>query len=98
MAVVIPLTAPVEHGSERITQLTLRQPVGKDLRTCGVPYKLTPDQEIVIEGHAMHRMIAALAEVPPSVIDRIAAEDWQEASLAVLGFIMGSASAKTTPA
>lgn len=83
----ITLSKPITAHGEELTKLTLRAPTGKDLRACGVPYKLTAEGEMTIEAAGMHRMISALAGVPPSAIDQLAAGDWSGAAMAVLDFI-----------
>lgn len=97
MSVSIPLRQPIKaHGGD-LHALVLRRPTGRDIRTCGAPYKITQDSEIAVEAAAMHRMIAQLAGVPPSSIDQLDAADWDRASQAVLGFITGT-TPETAPA
>lgn len=83
----IVLSKPISAHAEEVTTLTLRAPTGKDLRSCGVPYKLTSDAEMTIEAAGMHRMISALAGIPPSAVDQLAAGDWNACAMAVLDFI-----------
>ncbi|MGX9966067.1 phage tail assembly protein [Roseomonas sp. F4] len=97
MSKTIPLSKPIQDQGEQVTALTLRLPTGKDLRTCGVPYKLTQDSEIIIEAAAMHRMIGKLSGLLSSSIDQLTAGDWNAAAQEVLGFITAE-EATTTPA
>ena len=91
MAFTVTLAAPITAHGATLSALTLRQPTGKDLRTCGLPYKLTGAGDIAIDAQPMHRMIAELAAVPPSSIDQLSAGDWNAVAMVVLGFITGSA-------
>lgn len=87
MSLTLPLARPVEAHGETVAALTLREPTGKDLRQCGLPYRISMETgEATIDAPAMAKMIAALAAVPPSTVDRLSAEDWQAAMAAVLGF------------
>lgn len=95
--VTITLSQPIEAHGERLTALSLRAPTGKDLRTAGLPYKLTADGAIAIEAANMHRMIAALAAVPPSTVDALSAADWNDAAMAVLGFITPAPATEPAP-
>ena len=91
------LSAAVTAHGQQVDRLTLRLPTGKDLRSCGLPYKLTAEGEIAINAAPMHRMIAELAAVPPSTIDQLSAGDWNNAAMVVLGFITGSAETPPGP-
>ena len=87
MNVRIPLSTPIEAHGETLSEITLREPTGRDLRLCGLPYRISMETgEATIDASAMAKMISALAAVPPSTVDRLSAEDWQAAMGAVLGF------------
>ncbi|MBR0677948.1 phage tail assembly protein [Roseomonas alkaliterrae] len=87
MNVRIPLSTPIEAHGETLSEITLREPTGRDLRLCGLPYRIAMETgEATIDAPAMAKMIAALAAIPPSAVDRLSAEDWQAAMGAVLGF------------
>lgn len=89
MPVTLTLKTPVQAHGGMITALTLREPTGKDIRTAGLPYNLAADGGINIAAGPMGKMLSALAEVPPSTIDMLAAPDWNAAAMVVLGFITG---------
>lgn len=82
----IPLSKPIQAHGEELKALTLRAPVGRDLRTAGVPYCITNDGDIRVDAAIMAKMIGALASIPPSAVDALTAEDWQAAMMGVLGF------------
>jgi saccharopine dehydrogenase-like NADP-dependent oxidoreductase len=85
--VMVPLSSPVEAHGETLHALAIRQPTGKDLRVMGLPFTLSTDGQMVqIDGKAMHRAIAMLADVPPSTVDRLHARDFLAASGVVAGF------------
>jgi hypothetical protein len=87
MSVRVPLATPIEAHGETLHEITLREPTGRDLRTCGLPYRIGMETgEATIDAPAMAKMIGALAALPPSAVDRLSAEDWQAAMGAVLGF------------
>jgi hypothetical protein len=87
VTVRVPLSAPIEAHGETLHEIALREPTGRDLRLCGLPYRIAMETgEATIDAPAMAKMIAALGALPPSAVDRLSAEDWQAAMGAVLGF------------
>lgn len=63
--IIIPLKTPVMAFGEEINELKLRRPKGKDLRAI----TSTNPMGMMLE------LIAAIADVPPSTVDMIDAED-----------------------
>jgi hypothetical protein len=87
MSVTVTLAKPIEAHGETLSQLTMREPTGKDIRINGMPFRFHADDgTIVTDAASVHRYIAALAAVPPSAVDRLAPIDWASAMSAVLGF------------
>ena len=87
MTVTVTLSKPIEAHGETLTELTLREPSGKDIRTFGMPYRVgAEDGSVIIDAAAMHRYIAGLAAVPPSAVDKMSPLDWTAVMAAVLGF------------
>lgn len=76
--------AIVAHGEE-LTELTLREPTGKDIRTCG-SHITGNGRGGSIDTEAIARYISALAEIPPSSVDLLSGADFLKAQSAVLGF------------
>jgi|GEM_PF-1673335 len=78
---VIKLEEPVEAHGEEIKQLTIRKPKGKDLMSL----------PLTIEGTALtlptRELASALAEVPPSTIDDLCAEDAIKVMVVVNPFV-----------
>ncbi|MBW6399982.1 phage tail assembly protein [Roseomonas sp. HJA6] len=87
MTTTVPLTKPIEAHGETLSELTLREPTGKDIRLCGMPFRIgAEDGSIIIDTSAMAKMIGGLAGLPPSAIDKMPPSDWSAAMAAVLGF------------
>ncbi len=87
VSVTVKLAVPIEAHGETLSELTMREPVGKDIRINGMPFRFhAEDGSIITDAAAVHRYIAALAAVPPSTVDRLAPSDWSAAMAAVLGF------------
>jgi len=74
---IIPLSEPVEHGSETITVLEIKQPKAKHLRSM----PLEPDTGDLLD------LAAKLAGQPPSVIDELSMKDMTEVLTVVGNFI-----------
>jgi hypothetical protein len=84
--VMVPLSAPIEAHGETLHALAIRQPTGADLRVMGMPFTMTADGGVQMDGKGMHKAIAQLAAIPPSSVDRMSAGDFMAAATAVLGF------------
>lgn len=74
------LSKPVQFGSETITQLTFREPVGRDFRD------LNPSKPM---GMVLD-LAAVLSGVSPKVIDSLCAADTMAVFEKVGGFLPGS--------
>ena len=94
-SVTLTLTTPGAGEEGEITQLVLREPVGKDIRAAGVPFNVSEGGDIVIQAEPMHRLIIALSGQANFVIDRLSAADWSAAMGQVLGFFGASTPAKS---
>ena len=86
-APTVKLDVPVQHGSERITELRLRKPRAGDLR--GV--KITVGEAgMTLDLGAMLDLGANLAEVPPSVIAQLDLGDAMKVVSAVVPLLPAS--------
>lgn len=94
--VTVKLTEPIMAHGEKMTELTIRAPTGKDARIHGVPYQVGHGGALIIDGDAMSRLLVDLCQVPLSSIDSLSFQDWNAAMQAVLGFT-GPAQAETPP-
>jgi tail assembly chaperone E/41/14-like protein len=86
---IIPLREPVKFGEETITQLEYRKPTGRDIVECGHPLKFdfaADPPQITLDERKMAAMMSALYRQPPSVISRLAPNDWTTAAWALAGF------------
>ena len=99
--VTITLSRPVQAHGEEITKLEIREPLGVDIRLCGLPFSLAPgtaggDGEVQIREAAITKYISRLAKVPPTTVDQLAPNDWMTAMGAVLGFFDDAAGTLTS--
>ncbi len=76
--IVIPLSEPVRFGEEDLTELSLRKPRGGDYREINTA---SPFMAQSLD------MAAAMADVPPEVIDRLSDEDVEKVVKAVNPFL-----------
>jgi uncharacterized NAD-dependent epimerase/dehydratase family protein len=74
----IPLSVPIEHGSETIAELVLQRPKAKHFRGMPVENQTMDD---------MFTLIAKLSGQPPSVIDELDTADLEEVSKRLEGFM-----------
>ena len=74
---VVTLSEPIRAHGQTVSQLTLRPMTGKDIRVCGVPYRVGNNgEEGIVDGQAVARMISELAGIPLSSVDQLGAVDW----------------------
>ena len=66
------LSRPVTSIDHEVAELTLREPTGLDMRSCG-------DQQ---DAGFTHRLIARLASITPAAVDAMAGRDVIAASIA----------------
>jgi hypothetical protein len=87
--VKLALSAPITAHGNQVSELSFRPMTGKDLRICGFPVKGDS-----IDAAVVHRLIATLAEVPPSSIDELSAADWTAAFNVVQDFLVAPTSGR----
>ena len=70
------LSQPIQHGSEQLFELTLRDPTAKDVNDLGLPFKL--DASLISEPvpAVCAKYISRLASIPPNVVEKIALSDY----------------------
>lgn len=85
---VIPLTKPISAHGEEITELTLREPTGKDIRVNGYPFTASGDGQIILIGASVCKYISTLAGIPASSVDALSATDFNALGWAVAGFFL----------
>lgn len=84
------LSQPIQHGSEQIFELTLREPAAKDVNDLGLPFKL--DASLLSEPvpAVCAKYISRLAGIPPSVVEKIALSDYTMLLYRVVAFFTPS--------
>jgi len=87
--VVIELGQAVMANGEMIKKLTFRRPTGGDIMGLGDDYPIHIDWasgQIRPNPPAMGAMMSLLAQVPPSTIKALDAEDWSTCAHALMAF------------
>lgn len=82
----IKLSNPITAHGEPLSELTLREPTGKDIRTCGSHITGNGRGGGSVDSEAIARYIAALADIPPSSVDLLSGRDFLQAQAVVLDF------------
>nr|WP_314074885.1 phage tail assembly protein [uncultured Roseococcus sp.] len=82
----VTLHRPIKAHGEELHVLELREPTGRDLRICGLPYRVTQGEEIIVDSAVMARLVVSLASIPMSSVDQLSAPDFQEVTGVVMGF------------
>lgn len=91
MSVTVKLRTPIQAHGETLHELTLREPRGKDIASCGVPRSVVvrgKSTRIEVDTAVVYEYIVTLASIPPSSVDTISALDWDQLTNAVLGFFV----------
>lgn len=92
------LTKPIKAHGEDVSVLTFREPTGKDIRECGVPYSIGQRGDEVVtypDARNTAKLIVALAGIPTSSVDQLSMADFNAAMMVVIGFF-GAAAADTS--
>jgi hypothetical protein len=76
---VIKLKEPIQNGTDRIVELTIRAPKAKDFRKL----PMNPNMGDILD------LVSRLSGQPPSVIDELGVEDLSAVSGVVENFIPG---------
>lgn len=97
---VIDLSEPIPAHGSTLTQLTIRPPLGKDLRVAGYPFRIAgagEKSEMVTDAGVISRLVSDLAGIPLSSVDMLQAPDWQACMSAVSTFLapIGSKNSST---
>lgn len=93
----IALRKPLKVQGETVTHLTFRKPGVRDIRICGYPMRNMVGPDGRVNGvdqvpDVVARYIALLAEgmrMPPSVVDTMDVDDFDDASAVIVRFFMG---------
>ena len=94
--ITIDLTTPVMAHGDMVKKLTFRRPTGGDIMALGDNYPIHIDWTTGLirpNPPAMGEMMSTLAQVPPSTIKALDAEDWSTCAHALMGFFPPGAQA-----
>lgn len=85
------LRKPIEAHGESVKALTFREPSAGDIVRVGNPVKIDPfggETKIGFDDARMGAMIARLANIPPSSVDRMHPQDFIDASWKLADFFL----------
>ena len=96
--ITVKLSQPIEAHGEKLEELKLREPKGRDMIRCGIPYEIEqrdtgPVSRAVMGSVANY--ISVLAEIPPSSVAEMCVEDFSRAMVVVMGFFQEPSPAKS---
>jgi len=83
----LPLRKKVQAHGEWVEVLTFREPTGGDIAECGVPIYIAQGV-LKIDPVPMEAMLARLAVVTPSTIQKLHPNDWTSAAYLIAHFFM----------
>jgi hypothetical protein len=87
--VVINLGTAVQAHGDMVKKLTFRRPTGADIMAMGDGYPININWstgQVTPNPKVMGDMMSLLAQVPPSTIKALDAEDWSTCAHALMGF------------
>lgn len=87
VAVSFPLSRPLQAHGEQIRQLDFREPTGADAFACGMPFRMGPDDQIIVSMPETMGLAARLASVPLSTIKAMPMADLMGVVKIILGFM-----------
>ena len=85
-SVNIKLKSPGTANGEGTSELTLREPAGKDITQCGMPFRFSGgefDRSNTLDSKVVANYIVALGNVTAQVVDGLKGPDWLVISQAV---------------
>lgn len=94
--ITIDLDTPVQAYGDMVKKLTFRRPTGGDIMQLGDGYPINIDWQtgrVTPNPKVMGEMMAILANVPPSAIRSMDANDWSTCAHALMGFFPPGAQA-----
>ncbi|MBN9430814.1 MAG: phage tail assembly protein [Bosea sp.] len=98
----VSLSRPIEAHGEPLTELVFREPTGGDIARCGNPVIWNPATQSIddvrFDEAKMNKMIATLAGVPLSTVEKLPAHDWSVCAWTVAGFFLMPATIRSSSA
>ena len=83
----VPLSKPIQHGDDEITEIALREMTGADITKCGYPVQILDNGSSKPDGASISALIARLGGLPPSVVGKLCARDYNACMGVVMGFL-----------
>lgn len=85
--VAVPLSKPIEHAGDEITEIALRAMTAADISKCGYPVQILAGGSTKPDGESIAALIARLGGLPPSVVGKLSARDYNACMGVVMGFL-----------
>lgn len=86
----VPLVKPIEAHGKKIKSVTLKEPTGADIMSCGHPMNMRLEEDgrttMIINTQALGGLISRMAEIPLSSVKAMGAADFQACSNEVMSF------------
>ncbi len=89
-SVTVTLSTPVKAFGKRDDTVTLRRPLGKDIKICGFPLRIHGDGSFEFIAHIIARYIERLGGMTAGAVDALPPEDWIALQSAVTDFFKTS--------
>jgi hypothetical protein len=83
--------------NEVIHALLLRAPTARDIMQCGIPARLATNGDVIADPDAMTRMLAALSDVYPPLIEALDARDWVSCAFFLQRFFLPNSATWAPP-
>lgn len=91
---VVVFSRPYKAHDLEVRQVKFREPTGRDIETCGYPFRLLQPEpgidqvEIKIIPQAVTKLIVTLSNppLPKSTVDQLSVRDWNACSTLINGF------------
>lgn len=89
--VKVTLSRGIEHGDDVIDEIALREITVADLNKCGYPLSIGDDGKAATPIPAnISALICRCGRVPPSVVGKMTARDFNACMTVILGFLEGA--------
>jgi Phage tail assembly chaperone proteins, E, or 41 or 14 len=92
--ITVTLSTPINAYGEDVSVIKMRKPTGADLLRVGNPVEFDPISDPPKISHNMQRvqqMVARLANIPSSSLEKMATQDWVACAWAVTPFFLPKA-------
>ena len=83
----VTLSKPIEHAGDEIVEISLREMTTADITKCGYPIQILDGGASLPNAPAISALIARLGGLPPSVVGKLSARDFNACMGVVLGFL-----------